>query len=71
MQVMRCRTLKITQNAFNGSSMRICRSMHKLTNFVNNKANIWYCKSEILKSTHNLTKACSIGRQKIWQYDSF
>jgi hypothetical protein len=66
-----CRTFKITQDAFNGSPMRICGRMHKLTDFVNSKANIWSRKSEILKSTHNLMKACSIRKQRIWQYDSF
>ena len=34
--------------------------MHKLTNSVDCKANIWSRKSEILKSTHNLTKLCRL-----------
>jgi hypothetical protein len=33
-------TLKIMYNAFNDSPMCICRSMHILTDFVNNKKNI-------------------------------
>jgi hypothetical protein len=38
---------------------------HKLTDHVNNKANVWSRKGEILKSTHNLTKACRI-RNKVF-----
>jgi len=39
--------------------------MHKLTGSVNNKADIWSRKCEILKSTHNLTKPCRIRKQGI------
>jgi len=45
--------------------------MHKLTNSINNKGNKWSRKCEILKSTYNLMKACSIRKQRIRQYDSF
>jgi glutaredoxin-related protein len=51
---------------FNGDSMRICESTHKLTDFVNNKADIWYRKVEILKSTHDLKKLCRVRKQGIW-----
>jgi len=63
--------MKITQNAFNGSPMRIYRSMHKLTDFVNNIADVWSCKDEILKSTNDLTKTCRIRKQEIKQHYNF
>jgi len=70
MEAMCCRTLKITQDVFNDIQKNICGSMHKVTDSVNSKSNIWSRKSEILKSTHNFTKACSIRKQRIRSYGS-
>jgi hypothetical protein len=62
MQAIGCCTLKTTQNAFNGSPVRICRSMYKLADSVNNKIDICSRKGEILKSTRDLTKPCRIRK---------
>jgi len=59
------RTLKITQNMFNGSSICIYKSMHPLTICVNSKKNAWSCKSEILKRTNNLSKTYKVRKQTI------
>jgi hypothetical protein len=56
--------LKIMHNAFVGNPMYICRSMHILTDFVNNKTNVWSCKSEILKSINTFLKTCRIRKKK-------
>ena len=45
--------------------------MHKLTDFVNNKADVWSCKDETLKSMNDLTKTCRIRKQEIGQHCNF
>jgi len=45
--------------------------MHKLTDSVNNKTDVWSCKNEILKSTNDLTKTCRIRKQRIRQHCNF
>jgi hypothetical protein len=45
--------------------------MHKLTDSVNSKADVWLHKGEILKSTNNLTKPCRIKKQGIGQQGNF
>ena len=45
--------------------------MHKMIDSVNRKSNMWSCKGEIFKSTHDLTKPYRIRKQWIWHYDNF
>jgi hypothetical protein len=62
MKTIRCRTFKVAYNTFNGDPMRICRSMHKLTNSVKSKTNIWANEGKILKNTHDLMKSCRVRK---------
>ena len=71
MQIIRSHTLQITQNTFNGNPMCISKSMHKLTYLVHSIIDIQTLKSEILKSTSNLTKLCRVIKQIISHHIQF